>query len=78
MSAESDAMLAAAPDRSTGAALPTRPIARHRRTRWLEPRRDIPVWAYRTLGLAGFASCLLVWAWLSAVSVTLYRGAGPA
>jgi NitT/TauT family transport system permease protein len=64
VSAESDAMLAAPPDRSAGADLPTRTIPR-RRTRWLEPRRDIPVWAYRTLGLAGFASCLLVWAWLS-------------
>lgn len=57
-------MLSAAPDRSAGAEISTHPITR-RRTRWLEPRRDIPVWAYRTLGLAGFASCLLVWAWLS-------------
>jgi NitT/TauT family transport system permease protein len=64
VSAESDAMLAARPDRSAGAELPTHAIMR-RRTRWLEPRRDIPVWAYRTLGLAGFASCLLAWAWLS-------------
>jgi NitT/TauT family transport system permease protein len=57
-------MLAAPPDRSTGAELPAHAITR-RRTRWLEPRRDIPVWAYRTLGLAGFASCLWAWAWLS-------------
>ncbi len=64
MSADTDAILAAAPDRSVGAELPTHPITR-RRTRWLEPRRDIPVWAYRALGLAGFASCLTVWAWLS-------------
>jgi NitT/TauT family transport system permease protein len=64
VSADSDAMLAAPPDRSAGAALPTHAIPR-RRIRWLEPRRDIPVWAYRTLGLGGFATCLLGWAWLS-------------
>jgi NitT/TauT family transport system permease protein len=64
VSAETDAMLSAAPHRSVGADIPTHAITR-RRTRWLEPRREIPVWAYRTLGLAGFASCLSVWAWLS-------------
>src|SRR3954451_2671186 len=57
-------MLAAPPDRSTGAALSTHAIPR-RRIRWFEPRRDIPAWAYRALGLAGFAGCLLLWTWLS-------------
>jgi NitT/TauT family transport system permease protein len=35
------------------------------RTRWREPRRDIPLWAYRGLGVAGFGAVLAVWAFLS-------------
>jgi NitT/TauT family transport system permease protein len=61
-------MLVRAPDRSTataGVATSDRAAARRRRTRWLEPRRDIPAWAYRTLGVAGFAGCVSLWAWLS-------------
>src|SRR5205823_6645802 len=30
-----------------------------------EPRRDIPLPAYRALGLAGFGGALLLWTWLS-------------
>ena len=60
MSADSEAIVATTP---ASAAAP-RP-RRRPRTRWLEPRRDIPVWAYRTLGLLGFGGSLLAWAWLS-------------
>jgi NitT/TauT family transport system permease protein len=70
VSVDSDAAFAAAPaaapDRSaTGADGVERARPARRRTRWLDPRRDIPVWAYRALGVGGFAGCLLLWAWLS-------------
>ena len=67
MSAESDVM--AAPERTGAppgapadgdvAAPAPEPIA------WWGLRREIPVWAYRTLALAGFAACFGLWAWLS-------------
>jgi NitT/TauT family transport system permease protein len=43
--------------------VPSRP---RQRVRWLELRRDIPVWAYRLLVGAGFVVALLLWYGLSA------------
>jgi NitT/TauT family transport system permease protein len=66
VSAESD--LIAAPEERPGTVRvrtpaevgpPREPIA------WLELRRDIPVWAYRLLALAGFGVCFALWAWMS-------------
>ncbi|HXK20734.1 MAG TPA: ABC transporter permease [Polyangiaceae bacterium] len=43
---------------------PARPAAPER-TRWLELRRDIPVWGYRGLAAGGFVAIVLLWAWFS-------------
>jgi NitT/TauT family transport system permease protein len=48
--------------RSPPAAGPRRPVGR---TRWLEPRREIPRWAFRALTVAGFAGVLALWTLLS-------------
>ncbi len=65
MSADTEAI--SAPEPRAAAApprLPAAPQARSR-TRWLEPRRDIPRWAHRGLGVAGFGAVLAVWTFLS-------------
>jgi NitT/TauT family transport system permease protein len=41
------------------------PQLARRRVHYLELRRDIPAWAYRTLALSGFGTLLAAWAWLS-------------
>jgi NitT/TauT family transport system permease protein len=41
------------------------PVAVHDKLRWFELRRDIPTWAYRALGVSGFALLFLAWIWLS-------------
>jgi NitT/TauT family transport system permease protein len=38
---------------------------RRPRTRWLEVRRDIPTWAFRTLAVVGFLAVFAAWTWLS-------------
>jgi NitT/TauT family transport system permease protein len=35
------------------------------RTRWLELRREIPVWSYRALALGSFLAVIALWAWIS-------------
>ena len=57
------------PEPRVGIALPAvqgqAPAAPRGRTRWLELRRDIPVWAHRGLGVAGFGAVLVAWSFLS-------------
>jgi NitT/TauT family transport system permease protein len=41
------------------------PRAVRERGRWLELRRDIPVWSYRALALGSFLIVIALWAWVS-------------
>jgi NitT/TauT family transport system permease protein len=41
------------------------PMKPHGRTRWLDLRRDIPLWSYRALAALGFVALVALWAWLS-------------
>lgn len=41
------------------------PPAVRERARWLELRRDIPVWSYRALALGSFLAVVALWAWIS-------------
>jgi NitT/TauT family transport system permease protein len=68
VSAESEALMAPEPGavasmQAARAGAPPPPS--RRRTRWFEPRRDIPRWATRLLGLSGFVAILGAWTWLS-------------
>jgi len=67
LAADSEAMSVSEP-RFAGDGTPAVPVMvsrGRRRTRWLEPRRDIPRWAFRALGLAGFGAVLGAWALVS-------------
>jgi NitT/TauT family transport system permease protein len=63
---------AGAPREALVSAELTPPVARPRRERvaWLGLRREIPAFAYRLLGLAGFAIALGLWAWWSHLEST--------
>ena len=51
-------------------AVPLPPARQSRqRTRWLEPRREIPRWAFRALTISGFAGVVVVWTVLSQVEI---------
>ena len=40
---------------------PNAPREVRERTRWLELRRDIPVWSYRALALGSFLAVIALW-----------------
>ena len=62
-----------APREEVTVALPRAPARAARRararTRWLEPRREIPLWSFRTLTVAGFLGVFALWALLSQLEV---------